>query len=165
MRTVQQKKSYSLIPIRQNYNFDILATIWHEIFSWFLSISQDFPGFPRICATWSLNCFCFDFHISTEQFYDHSKQELVKTGGNINQQTMPCQKSVTQVTFDFFTSWTNAMCPFNFPFGILLPTWIVSRCNFKYLVLLNFPLQILHSNCLVPSWMIEFLDEQRKWAS
>ena len=34
-----------------------------------------------ICATQSLNCFCFDFHISAEQFYDHNKQELVKTGG------------------------------------------------------------------------------------
>ena len=45
-------------------------------------ISEDFPGFPRICATWSLNCFCFDFHISAEQFYDHNKQELGKTGEN-----------------------------------------------------------------------------------
>ena len=32
---------YSLISIRQNYNFDMLATIWHEIVSWFLTISQD----------------------------------------------------------------------------------------------------------------------------
>ena len=52
--------SYSLISIRQNYNFDMLASIWHEIVSWFLTISQDFPGY--IWATWSLNCFCFDLH-------------------------------------------------------------------------------------------------------
>ena len=32
---------YSLISIRQNYNFDMLANIWHEIVSWFLMISQD----------------------------------------------------------------------------------------------------------------------------
>ena len=31
-----------------------------------------------ICTTRSLNCFCFDFHISAEQFYDRNKQELVK---------------------------------------------------------------------------------------
>ena len=51
-------------------------------------ISEDFPGFPRICETLSLNCFCFDFHISAEQFYDRNKQE---PGKNRNQQTMPCQ--------------------------------------------------------------------------
>ena len=27
---------------------------------------------------WSLNCLCFDFHISAEQSYDHNKQELGK---------------------------------------------------------------------------------------
>ena len=48
-----------------------------------LLISDDFPGFTMICATWSLNCFCFDFHISAEQFYDRKKQkELVKTVKN-----------------------------------------------------------------------------------
>ena len=30
---------YSLISIRQNYNFVMLANIWHEIVSWFLKIS------------------------------------------------------------------------------------------------------------------------------
>jgi hypothetical protein len=35
-----------------------------------------------ICARLSLNCFCFDFHISAEQFYDGNKQEVVKTGEN-----------------------------------------------------------------------------------
>jgi hypothetical protein len=38
---------YSLISIRQNYKFDMLATIWHDIVSWFLKISQDFPGFAQ----------------------------------------------------------------------------------------------------------------------
>jgi hypothetical protein len=32
---------YSLISIRQNYNSDMLANIWHEIVGWFLTISQD----------------------------------------------------------------------------------------------------------------------------
>ncbi len=30
----------------------------------------------------TLNCFDFDFHISAEQFYDRSIQELVKRGKN-----------------------------------------------------------------------------------
>ena len=45
-----------------------------------------------IWVTRSLNYFCFDFLISAENFYDrNNKQELVKTGKTINQQTMPCQ--------------------------------------------------------------------------
>ena len=44
-----------------------------------------------IWVTRSLNYFCFDFLISAENFYDRNKQELVKTGKTINQQTMPCQ--------------------------------------------------------------------------
>ena len=28
------------------------------------------------------DCFCFDFHISAEQFYDPNKHELLKTGKN-----------------------------------------------------------------------------------
>ena len=32
---------YSLISIRQNYNFDMLAMIWHKIVCWFLKIYQD----------------------------------------------------------------------------------------------------------------------------
>ena len=50
-------QSYSSIAIKQNYNFDMLATIWHEIAYWILRISQDLK---MICTTWSLNCFCFD---------------------------------------------------------------------------------------------------------
>ena len=38
---------YDSIAIRQNYNFYMLPTIWHEIVSWFLTISQDFPGFAQ----------------------------------------------------------------------------------------------------------------------
>ena len=45
-------------------------------------IAEDFPEFPRICATLSIIFFCFDFQISAEQFYDQNKQELGKTGGN-----------------------------------------------------------------------------------
>ena len=47
-----------------------------------MKLLVDFWRFPRVCATWSLNIFCFDFHISAEQFYDHNKQELGKTGEN-----------------------------------------------------------------------------------
>ena len=48
-----------------------------------MKLFVDFPGFTMICATWSLNCFCFDFHISAEQFYDWNTQ-LVKTGEKHN---------------------------------------------------------------------------------
>ena len=36
---------YSLIFIRQNYNFYVLAMIWHEIVCWFLKIYQDLKRF------------------------------------------------------------------------------------------------------------------------
>ena len=36
---------YSLISIRQNYKFDILAMFWHEIVCWFLKICQDLKRF------------------------------------------------------------------------------------------------------------------------
>ena len=49
---------YSLISIRQNYNFDMLAMIWHEIVCWFLKIYQDLKRFAN---TGTQNCFCFDF--------------------------------------------------------------------------------------------------------
>ena len=39
--------AYSLISIRQNYIFDMLATIWHEIVNWFLEISQDLQEFAQ----------------------------------------------------------------------------------------------------------------------
>ena len=41
IRKICQINSYSLMSIRQNYNFHMSATIWHEIISWFLMISQD----------------------------------------------------------------------------------------------------------------------------
>ena len=31
-----------------------------------------------------MNCFCFDFHISTEQFYDRNKQEGGKAKKSTN---------------------------------------------------------------------------------
>ena len=37
---------YSIISIRQNYNFDMLAMICHEIVCWFLKIYQDLKKFP-----------------------------------------------------------------------------------------------------------------------
>ena len=36
-----------LKSIKQNYNFDMLATIWHEIVSRFLMISQDLQWFAQ----------------------------------------------------------------------------------------------------------------------
>ena len=38
---------YSLISIRENYDFDMFATIWHEIVRWFLMISQDLLWFAQ----------------------------------------------------------------------------------------------------------------------
>ena len=35
----------SIISIRQNYNFDMSAMIWHEIVCWFLKIYQDLKRF------------------------------------------------------------------------------------------------------------------------
>ena len=48
---------YSLISIRQNYNFDMLATIWHEIASWFLTIYQDLRWFSitKLFLFWHLD--------------------------------------------------------------------------------------------------------------
>ena len=62
---------YSLMSIRQNYNFDICKP-WYDMI-----LFEYFWGFTRICSTWSENCFCFDFHISAEQFCDHVLQILV----------------------------------------------------------------------------------------
>ena len=53
---VKKLLSYSLISIRQNYNFDMLATIWHEIVSWFLTISQDFWWFAQHDHWFRLTC-------------------------------------------------------------------------------------------------------------
>ena len=36
---------YSFKSIRQSYNFDMLAMIWHEIVCWFLKIYQDLKRF------------------------------------------------------------------------------------------------------------------------
>ena len=58
---------YSLISIRQNYYFDVLGTVWHEIVSWFLTISQDFCNM-----------------ISAEQFDDRNKQEWGKKQKSTN---------------------------------------------------------------------------------
>ena len=55
---------------------------WNGIFGWF---SWIYFFFTSSCMMWSLNCFVQ----SAEQFYDHTMQELVKTGkfSYINQQS------------------------------------------------------------------------------
>ena len=76
---------YSLLFIRQNYNFDMSAMIWHEIVSWFLKIYQDLKRFEtqehRIV-------FVLIFRW-VEQVYVPSMQEQSKTGkkSEINIQT------------------------------------------------------------------------------
>ena len=66
-----------------------------------MKLLVDFWQFPSICTTWSLNCFCFDFLISAEQFYDRNKQVRGKTR---NKQTMPCQM-MAQVSNNISVSW------------------------------------------------------------
>ena len=39
---------YSLMSIRQNYNFNMLAMIWHETC---LLISENLPRFEKVCCT------------------------------------------------------------------------------------------------------------------
>ena len=57
--SVLQNRKYSLISIRQNYNFDMLAIIWHEIVCRFLKIYQDLKRFVaqehRIVLFWLLD--------------------------------------------------------------------------------------------------------------
>ena len=69
---------YSLIFIRQNYNFDMLAMIWHEIVCWFLKIYQDL--WHRIVFVLIFRC--------AEQFYVPNMQEQSKVGkfSEINKQ-------------------------------------------------------------------------------
>ena len=76
---------YSLISIRQNYNFDMLAMIWHEIVCWFLKIYQDLKRFSaqehRIVFILTFRC--------AKQFYVPNMQEQSKAGkkSEINGQT------------------------------------------------------------------------------
>ena len=78
-------KWYSLISIRQNYNFDMLATIWHEIVSWFLTISQDLHNMIT-----KLVLFWFSYQCRTILWSQQTRTG--KNGGKtINQQAMPCQ--------------------------------------------------------------------------
>ena len=70
---------YSLISIRQNYNFDMLAMIWHEIVCWFLKIYQDLKRFAaqekRIVFVLMFRC--------AEQFYVPIRQKQSKNGKNL----------------------------------------------------------------------------------
>ena len=76
---------YSLISFRQNYNFDMLAMIWHEIVCWFLKIYQDLKRFAaqehRIVFVLIFRC--------AKQFYVPNMQEQSKAGkkSEINKQT------------------------------------------------------------------------------
>ena len=85
--------SYSLLSIKQNYNFDMLAMIWHEIVCWFLKIYQDLKSFAaqehRIVFVLTFRC--------AEQFYVPNMQKQSKTGKNpeINRQS-------------FVISWLNS---------------------------------------------------------
>ena len=77
--------SCSLISIRQNYNFDMLAMIWHEIVSWFLKIYKDWK---RLAAQEPLIFSTFTF-ICAKQFYVSNMQKQSKAGkkSEINRQT------------------------------------------------------------------------------
>ena len=76
---------YSLISIRQNYNFDMLAMIWHKIVCWFLTNYQDLKRFAtqehRIVFILTFRC--------AKQFYVPNMQEQSKAGkkSEINRQT------------------------------------------------------------------------------
>ena len=75
---------YSLISIRQNYNFETLNLIWHEIVCWFLKIYQDLKSFAaqehRIVFVLTFRC--------EKQFDVPNMQEQSKMGKKIrNQQT------------------------------------------------------------------------------
>ena len=76
---------YILISIRQNYNFNMLAMIWHGIFCWFLKIYQDLK---RFAAQEHRFVFVFIFRCA-DQFYVPNVQGQSKTGkkSEINRQT------------------------------------------------------------------------------
>ena len=65
---------HSLMSIRQNYNLDMLAMIWHEIVCWFLKIYQNLKRFAaqehRIVFVLNFRC--------AEQFYVSNMQEQSK---------------------------------------------------------------------------------------
>ena len=64
------------INVQLNYNFDMLAMIWHEIVCWFLKVYQDLKIFAtqehRIVFVLIFRC--------AEQFYVPNMQEQSKTG-------------------------------------------------------------------------------------
>ena len=64
----------SLISIRQNYNFDTLAIIWHEIVCWFLKIFQDLK---RFAAQEHIIVLILTFR-HAKQFYVPNSQKRVK---------------------------------------------------------------------------------------
>ena len=82
---VSCKASYSLISIRQNYHFHILAIIWHEIVCWFLKVYQDLKRFAaqehKIVLVLTFRC--------AKKFHVPNMQEQSKGGkkSEINIQT------------------------------------------------------------------------------
>ena len=73
---------YSLMSIRQNYTFDMLASIWHEIISWYLRISQ----YLRNMIT---RLFCTNMKIKTKTIYWSS----FVNHGQIVSNSVKCQTS------------------------------------------------------------------------
>ena len=73
-----------ILSIRQNYNFNMLAAIWHDIVSWFLTTSQD------LCNMISkLFLFWFSYQCRTilwDMLATNKKGEETR-----NPQTIPCQ--------------------------------------------------------------------------
>ena len=73
---------YSLVSIRQNLYVISIATIWHEILSWFLTIFQDLPNMIT-----KLFLFWFSYQCRT-----NIRSQQTRTGKRPrNLQTMPCQ--------------------------------------------------------------------------
>ena len=54
-------------------------------------IAEDFPEFPRICATLSINFFVLIFKSVQNNFMIKTNKNWEKRGETINQQAMPCQ--------------------------------------------------------------------------
>ena len=78
--------SYSLISIKQKYNFDMLAMIWNEIVSWFLKFTKIWKVLPHRNTELFL-FWCLDVH---NNFMFPTRKNSQKTGKNpeINRQSL-----------------------------------------------------------------------------
>ena len=119
---------YSFTSIRQNYNFDKLATIWREIVSWFLMFSQYLRNMISKMFVF------FEFHISAEQFYARNKQEWGKTR---NQQTISMSNDgssmkIIERSHSFKTSprsYSNDLCAVKL-ISVKTSLWGAASCWF-----------------------------------